>query len=534
MGPVNTQEDSHLWTFVYTQYVFEGGQDMLDLVMGVANSMMQVVYYTPSGHEYASLTRNPNTSSGIFWSCIRPAGEPRDDAWTVNAVCDAWVCTPSQGIEATYPEKAMFAQILHDTASYLTFCRSTSGYGSVFASLGGWHTETTTNGPQNVSNVTNAGLPSSADNGTTTNFMQFYIATSWAMACARFTDTNFQVLATHMGNWVDNLWTDSCNIFSNVYTAYVKTEPGWASGLSNNDNFCSPSLIGLAPQAIDGVFFAEDGHTVYVLNDYLGGVSASSAIPLQNGDQVYFTDGSYDVTGLAGTYALPPTGMAYTWYYAQNVTSIPGGNQVLNSFTLSTDAAGLSPVTWTGSAVVSQSTISNGGAGITSVATSIPLAGTITTNYGSYSANLCKIGTEYINLTRQTSVSTLTASSGSGYPTLGALPARGAFASTAASHADGSTVTVYRTVWMMVHTQSRTVGCPANTTVFGDSGSVPFGYLTGYLQSAGILYMMGAISQTAYNNIVAIFNNQSGSTQGPGAFAIQNSLMLNVAASLTW
>lgn len=525
-GVIPTNETSHWWTFSYGCYLFEGGQPLLDLIIAQAHAM---VMHSFENAGYASLSRNQMTAAGTYWTVIQHAGgDPRQNAWQFLQLVDGWVVAPSEGPEANYPEKQYFKDMIDDSASFLAFCRSSSGFGANFAALGGWLTETTNNGPPNVSNVLNAGTASSLDTVTVTAFQQFYMASAWIYSYMRCPTSGMLTVARHMGNYVANWWAGNCPHFSNAYNHQVKEAPGWAAGATTNNNFVSLSDLGIQPQAADGVAFGEDGKTCYLLTD-LGGNGAQYVIQPQNGDRIFFWDG-YDVTVQAGGWDLPPSGVSpFAWYYMHNVQTIPGlvGGTAISTFTLSTTDPTDTPVTWTGSAT--QTTLASA---ITASATAISLASAATTSQGQYSPKIVKIDSEYLNVATASAVAALTAQASGGIPSSnGAIPARGNYGSTAASHNAGAPVVVYRNISnFMIEVIGRTTGCPAATSLFGNGGGVPFGYVTGWRQAAGIASWAGIIGTAAFNNADALFQAYSDppiNDEGPAGFAAQSALMLS-------
>ncbi len=533
-----TTQTSHWWTFSYVCYVTEGGQDILDLIIAQANAMG---LHSVKDAGYASISRNQVTAAGTYWTVLQHAGtEPRQNAWQFQQITDGWTIVPGQGVEASYPEKAYFADMLDDSADFVAFCRSASGFGAAFAALGGWHTETTGNGPQNVSNVAGPGLPN-GETLTTTAFEQFYIASAWIWAYMRRPTSKMLVPATHMATYVNNWWAANCPHFSNAYNHQVQEFPGWKAGLATNSNWISlssPNDRGIQQQAIDGYFFGEDGATVYMMSDVNGNGSKYKIQP-QNGDRILFWDG-YDVIVGANGWTLPPTGIPpYTWYYMHNVQTIPAGNNVLMTFTLSSTDPSDTPVTWTGSNAATTTTLSGN---INASVTAIPLGGAVSTGQSDWGANIVKIGSEYLCVVNASASSTLTASDNSGHSQMiiaggGSLVnARGAFGSTAASHSSGATVVVYKTSCnAMIQVQGRVTGCPATTSRFGTGGTVPFGYITGWRQSAGVAAMAGLIGATAFNNADALFADYTlADPGGPLAWANQSASMLSVSPDLTF
>ncbi len=537
-GLIDNNQTSHWWTFSYACYITEGGQDLLDLIIAQANAM---VMHSINNAGYASLSRNQVTSAGTYWTVLQHAGgEPRQNAWQFNQLADGWTIAPSQGIEASYPEKQYFSDMLDDSADFVAFCRSASGFGTNFATLGGWHTETTTYGPQNVSNVANPGLPYPSDTITTTAFEQFYVSSAWIWAYLRRPTSKMLVPATHMSNYIANWWAANCPHFSNAYNHQVKEAPGWKAGATSNANFVtvSPDHLGIQQQAVDGYFFSEDGSTVFMMSD-TGGNGPLWKIQPQNGDRIFFWDG-YDVTVSANGWTVPPTGVAaYTWFFMHNVQTIPAGVSVLMSFTLSTTDPTDTPVTWTGSNAATSTTLS---AGITSSQTSIPLSVAVTTPQSDWGFNVVKIDSEYLVVLNATTTSTLTAADNSGHSQSilaggGSLaPARGAYGSSAVSHSIGAPVKVYKTTCnAMIQVQGRVTGCPAVTSHFGNGGLVPFGYITGWRQSAGVAAMAGLISSTAFANADALFADYTlVEGGGPLAWAADSSLMLTISPTLVF
>ncbi len=534
-GIITTNQTSHWWTFSYGCYITEGGQDILDLIIAQANGMIQHSFKDAG---YASLSRNQATSAGTYWTVLQHAGgEPRQNAWQFSQLADGWTVAPSQGIEASYPEKQYFSDMLDDSADFVAFCRSASGFGANYAALGGWHTESTNNGPQNVSNIISPGVPSSNDTATTTAFQQFYLASAWIWAYLRRPTSKMLVPATHMSNYVANWWAANCAHFSNAYNHQVKEAPGWAVGATTNANFVtvSPDHLGIQQQSVDGYFFSEDGSTVFMLSN-LSGNGPLYKIQPQNGDRIWFWD-SYDLI-LANGWTLPPTGVSgYTSYYMHNVQTIPAGTSSLMSFTLSTTDPTDTPVTWTGSNAATSTTLS---AGITSSQTSIPLSVAVTTPQSDWGFSVVKIDSEYLVVIKATATSTLTAADNSGHGSslisAGQATARGSYGSSAVSHSIGAPVKVYKQICdALIQVQGRVTGCPAVTSHFGNGGGVPFGYITGWRQSCGVAAMAGLISSAAFANADALFSDYTlVDGGGPLAWAADSSLMLSISPTLVF
>lgn len=483
---------THHYCGQYGVYVFEGGQDLLDLQYSDASG---AIVSKDGSEDYTgtsgslSLDRKFIDGTNIFYS-VCPGGEPRMDAWKINLMADVAVI----GADAD-PETAYLRDVLRDTLGAINSCINTWGDAS-WRVCGGWSTSETQRGGINVRFVANEECQ--------TQFEQDYILMAWAFAYLRRPSTNLQAAVDLMCTQMGNLWANcNCRAFGNTYNLKVKEAPGLSTS-PDSTKFSTMANYGILDSDIDCIVWQTDGTVYSCLN---GGYQY---ITLQAGDRIYLSD-TFDVA-LGHTNGVPPEFALYYWYYVRQ----PSGN-LYKLATTNSDS------TIIGSVTVAQSSSTLNGA-ITSGQTTITTNAALTLTSG---VPLLRIGSELLRVTGGSGTTTLTVT-------------RGAYGTTAASASSGDTVSVLWTslYWSDVH--MRTTGCP--TTIYrhytepgGSAGAAQFGYLTMARAALGYAYLAGRLSIDGYNNADAFFQQESNtapSTTGPQSFIDQNSIMHTVVTSV--
>jgi hypothetical protein len=504
--PAYSYDQSHHYTNLYGRYIFDGGQDLLDLLLSDCNNvMLQRLLGDPNG--FFSSVR-PLVAGGVSYYSAIPCGEPRQAAWRLNLAVDT-VCVVPDGS----PEQTYFKKILDDTLAFAAYLINTAE-GTNYRALGGWHfEEVERSGPLGPTNVSQSGSVSQNPDQLT-GFMQDYWGLVAGHAYPRYTTANMTVLCNHIAQWEKTLWVDpACKAWSNAYNKLVKDKPGSASPPpASSSNYLSKANLGFRDDGSDGVFFSADGTVTRLLN------GSVQAFTLNSGVRVWLTD-NYDQF-LQST-ALPPTEVSpYTWYYCRQIAGNPGSVALgTGTFKLSTtpDDTGI-----IGSTTPAASTTLS--AGINASVTTLPLVGTlsipsyISATYGG--VRLVKIDSELIVVTGGNGTNSLTVT-------------RGAYGTTAAIHSAGAVVQPLPVVIACFDPQNVVVGCPTRIYRFGGAaGAVQFGYLTMPRAACAYFYVDGLMGIEGWNNTDAFFQLETAGGTGPAGFGSSNSLMHSAVTSV--
>lgn len=301
-----TNDDgSHHGQSVYPVYLFEGGQDLLDLIYSEANSY--VAARIPSSI-YFTLARNRTVSSTTYYTTI-PTSQPRGDAWILNTLANAALVGADSDAETSY-----LRQVYQDTCDYCELVATDMSSAS-WRDAGVWSM-----GEQDKSGI---GAPNASNTEGMSSFMQSHCALAFSFAAMR--DPENAALASivsHVAKYWSNRWIDaSCKAFNTNYHPKTKTGPGTAY-----TDYSPWQDFGVQDSYTSGLAFAIDG-TVSLAS------IGSAQIPLQIGDRVYLTDTTVESLTIGGSPAPPSPFQKYTWYYVRQ----PTGDG--KSFKLSTTAS---------------------------------------------------------------------------------------------------------------------------------------------------------------------------------------------------
>lgn len=313
---------SHHTMAIYPVYIFEGGQDLLDLI----NIQTNYVFLYRSYSSGYSTQKNPTWGGRTYWT-FSPSTQPRQDAWGLCCLVDSMIVSPDGS-----PERAYFNDIFRDTADALHYMIYVMGP-PTWRDAGGWE----------IGEMQKAlpGVPYYDNNEDCTNFMQSFIGYCWAYNYIRTRDPVLRDDCLQMAAFFRNLWINfPTKAYSITYA--IKTKLGPRAGFVDYSPWQDFGIIDAG--APTWTFNADS--TVSKARDY-----NYPDIPLQLGDRVYFTS-----SGQGTMYAWPNPGQVnsppapvslYTWYYVRGITR-PGG---IDTFRLSTTNDDANLLSWTTSVV---------------------------------------------------------------------------------------------------------------------------------------------------------------------------------------
>lgn len=488
----------HRYILLERLYLFEGGQDVHDMVMMDANAT--ILGNTPGASVTFPTTaqisaKNYSISGTTYYTWIN-GSEQRADAWTVQVYEDAKFLGDDGCVEKPYIMDLGSDWIF--VANWLnnTFAPSVN---STYNIVGGWqYGEAARNGPGNAY---------ATQSDSITGFFQSYIGMTWGH-CARMDSTN-TTLGTLMGSFyglVDALYRQTAGngAFGNTYG--IRCMQAGDSGTNSTQTISAAT----APMIEDSNLQGAGGGVAYRTDGVVIGCSNGAVvdtIPV-NGDVHYLTDTFIDGTIAPGAYSGPPSANMYGTYTVTNASGTYQGGWKYSgvasyaAFNSNTLSAAITTV------------------GQTTITTTSALAFPANPNMN----NLVIVDTEIMLVTAGQTTTTLTVT-------------RGAFGTTAATHLNGATIYVPFTSMIYGDYQNRVVAFPPTGHAYritGSAAAVPDGYLTMMRSQAFYGYLLGKIAKTAFNNADAWFNDSTAPAGcGPTAFASNNSLKDSVNTTFT-
>ncbi len=291
LGTMNeyTKDDGTHSSFVtYAVYLFDGGQDLLDLINSQANALL-MSKVPNSGY----ITSRNLTYNGRTYYSYMPSSEPRQDAWRLDALVNALTVDPDGSGQRTY-----FGDLFRDTADLASYMINTLG-DATWRAAGGWDFgEQQQAGP---------GVPFYANVEGGTDFMQAYLAMSFSYAYVRTRDAVMRQVAAQEATYFINKWINFPDkAYNDSYIVMVKDGPGSAyTGYEpwNDWGILDSGSEPSSPSGPGGLNFAAGGTVTLQSNG-----SGMAQIPLQDGDRVYLT--TTQQSGLSAGASVAPAAVA--------------------------------------------------------------------------------------------------------------------------------------------------------------------------------------------------------------------------------
>lgn len=495
-------EVTHWYQNTLGNYIMSGGDADYTALVDEAGAMALNTFSTLNflyGRVWV-----PAGGSTIYTSVV--TGEPRSNSPTFTLSVGGAVFA-ADGTS----EKSFLVDTMNDDITYYnTNAAATVAYNpnaNISSNLGMY--PSVGRGPPNgtYSNIS-TGIACCGDASQQSLFEESYNTISFAYDYGLWPSSTMTTLAQKVGRFVHMMDSDwSCQAAIGGYVSRFVSPPPLDSPGSPTNNFLAENDVG--PQiGWEGEWLSADGSHILITSNYADFAGGAYSPPFQSGDKIVLDDSDYHDGQLPGVAVTGPSApVLNTFYYLQGPALSPFSNHVVQA-TLSTDAAGLSPVTWTGN-TYGNSTLAT--ALTDTTGTTVALSSGITFP----SADL--LGYDLIQIDNELMI---VHSRGTGLTSL--VVDRGSFGSIAATHSAGATVQRYSKTALYSSLQNRTGGnCPSQL-IFGthsnpgydSAGKVSFGYFTLPWTASQYFAHYGFYSAAGANRMTTLFHSEDNNVDG--------------------